>query len=79
MKSNFDIDENGYFRFIDRRKERVYNKLLNLIEDQEELEFWLDTPNIAFEWDKPRNMLETWEGLDRLERLIYYVQSGEPL
>jgi hypothetical protein len=62
---------------------REFNELKRLIVglrgimDAEDLAEWLDTPNEAFGELKPLEVIERGE-VDRIWRMIYYIESGQP-
>jgi transcriptional regulator with XRE-family HTH domain len=56
--------------------ERLRDALLRVM-PSEELPVWLDTPNQAFDGLKPLEVIERGQG-DRLWRMIYELESGQP-
>lgn len=56
---------------------RLVRALRDLIQEREEVVEWLQQPNEAFDGSTPLQVIERGES-DRLWRMIYFLQSGEP-
>lgn len=56
---------------------RLYTKLRESFESPEHLSTWLKTPNPAFQSSTPLQVIERGE-IDRLWRMIYFLESGSP-
>lgn len=56
---------------------RLFEALADLTQNQNEVTAWLETPNDAFDGSTPLQVIERGES-DRLWRMIYFLQSGEP-
>ncbi len=56
---------------------RLRDALAELIGSPEELGRWFDTPNPAFNDLKPIEVMERGQA-DRLWRMVYHLQAGEP-
>lgn len=57
--------------------EPIY-KALGEVMEEGKLDHWLKEPNTAFDGSTPLQVIERGES-DRLWRMIYQVQTGEPL
>ena len=42
------------------------------------IDSWLNTPNLAFGYKRPIDLIET-NDTDKLDRMLYILESGEPL
>lgn len=51
--------------------------LKDLLQSDDEVVSWLETPNEAFEGSTPLQVIERGES-DRIWRMIYFLRSGEP-
>jgi transcriptional regulator with XRE-family HTH domain len=56
---------------------RLYAKLSQSFASPEQLATWLKTPNKAFGGSQPLQVIERGE-IDRLWRMIYFLESGSP-
>jgi transcriptional regulator with XRE-family HTH domain len=56
---------------------RLYAKLHQSFASPEQLATWLKTPNKAFGGSQPLQVIERGE-IDRIWRMIYYLESGSP-
>jgi transcriptional regulator with XRE-family HTH domain len=56
---------------------RLYSKLRTFFPSTEQLSNWLKTPNRAFAGSQPLQVIERGE-IDRLWRMVYFLESGEP-
>ena len=56
---------------------RLYPKLRQSFASPEQLAGWLKTPNPAFGGSQPLQVIERGE-IDRLWRMIYFLESGSP-
>ena len=55
----------------------ILEELKTLIKE-EELNQWLDTPNQAFDYKKPQELIDSakQEDIDKLYRMIYQIREG---
>ena len=51
--------------------------LQDLIQNDDDIAAWLETPNEAFEGSSPPQVIERGES-DRIWRMVYFLRSGEP-
>lgn len=58
-------------------KADLVTALRHLVQSEEDVVSWLETPNEAFEGSTPLQLIERGES-DRLWRMIYFLRSGEP-
>jgi transcriptional regulator with XRE-family HTH domain len=56
---------------------RLYAKLSQSFASPEQLATWLKTPNKAFGGSQPLQVIERGE-IDRIWRMIYFLESGSP-
>jgi len=56
---------------------RLYAKLHESFATPEQLATWLKTPNSAFGGSQPLQVIERGE-IDRIWRMIYFLESGSP-
>ena len=56
---------------------RMYSKLRQSFATPEQLATWLKTPNPAFTGSQPLQVIERGE-IDRIWRMIYFLESGSP-
>ena len=56
---------------------RLFDALADLMENPKEVAVWLQEPNSAFDGSTPLQVIERGE-TDRLWRMIYVLESGEP-
>ncbi|MGL6074488.1 MAG: antitoxin Xre/MbcA/ParS toxin-binding domain-containing protein [Fimbriiglobus sp.] len=56
---------------------RLYAKLSQSFASPEQLASWLKTPNKAFAGSQPLQVIERGE-IDRIWRMIYFLESGSP-
>jgi transcriptional regulator with XRE-family HTH domain len=56
---------------------RLYAKLRQSFASPEQLATWLKTPNNAFAGSQPLQVIERGE-IDRIWRMIYFLESGSP-
>jgi DNA-binding XRE family transcriptional regulator len=56
---------------------RLYAKLRQSFASPEQLAAWLKTPNKAFGGSQPLQVIERGE-IDRIWRMIYFLESGSP-
>jgi transcriptional regulator with XRE-family HTH domain len=56
---------------------RLYAKLRQSFASPEQLATWLKTPNQAFGGSQPLQVIERGE-IDRIWRMIYFLESGSP-
>ena len=56
---------------------RLYAKLHRSFAAPEQLATWLKTPNKAFNGSQPLQVIERGE-IDRIWRMIYFLESGSP-
>jgi len=56
---------------------RLYAKLRQSFASPEQLATWLKTPNRAFSGSQPLQVIERGE-IDRIWRMIYFLESGSP-
>jgi DNA-binding XRE family transcriptional regulator len=56
---------------------RLYTKLRQSFDSGEQLATWLKTPNPAFGGSQPLQVIERGE-IDRVWRMIYFLESGSP-
>lgn len=56
---------------------RLYAKLRQSFASAEQLATWLKTPNPAFDGSQPLQVIERGE-IDRVWRMIYFLESGSP-
>ncbi len=57
--------------------DRLLSALEALVQDPAEVASWLDEPNKAFDGSTPMQVIERGE-TDRLWRMIYFIESGQP-
>lgn len=57
--------------------ERLFAAIASLTKDQREVTHWMQEPNPAFDGSTPLQVIERGE-TDRLWRMIYSLESGEP-
>ncbi|MCP5535094.1 MAG: DUF2384 domain-containing protein [Akkermansiaceae bacterium] len=57
--------------------DRLLSALETLVQEASEVADWLDEPNKAFEGSTPMQVIERGES-DRIWRMIYFLESGEP-
>ena len=56
---------------------RLFDALADLMENPKEVSEWLQEPNSAFDGSTPLQVIERGE-TDRLWRMIYTLESGDP-
>jgi len=56
---------------------RLFDALADLMENPKEVAEWLQEPNSAFDGSTPLQVIERGEA-DRLWRMIYTLESGDP-
>lgn len=56
---------------------RLYSKLSQSFTSPEQLSCWLKTPNKAFGGSQPLQVIERGE-IDRIWRMVYFLESGSP-
>jgi uncharacterized protein (DUF2384 family) len=56
---------------------RLFDALADLMENPKEVAEWLQEPNSAFDGSTPLQVIERGE-TDRLWRMIYTLESGDP-
>ncbi len=56
---------------------RLFDALTDLMEDPKQVAEWLQEPNPAFDGSTPLQVIERGEA-DRLWRMVYALESGEP-
>jgi transcriptional regulator with XRE-family HTH domain len=56
---------------------RLYAKLRQSLASPEQLADWLKTPNKAFSGSQPLQVIERGE-IDRVWRMVYFLESGSP-
>jgi DNA-binding XRE family transcriptional regulator len=56
---------------------RLYTRLRQSFESPEQLATWMKTPNNAFGGSQPLQVIERGE-IDRIWRMIYFLESGSP-
>ncbi len=56
---------------------RLFDALADLMENPKEVAEWLQEPNSAFDGSTPLQVIERGE-TDRLWKMIYVLESGEP-
>ena len=56
---------------------RLFDALADLMENPKEVAVWLQEPNSAFDGSTPLQVIERGE-TDRLWKMIYVLESGEP-
>jgi hypothetical protein len=56
---------------------RLFDALADLMEDPKQVAEWLQEPNSAFDGSTPLQVIERGEA-DRLWKMIYALESGEP-
>lgn len=56
---------------------RLFDALADLVQDRKEVTAWFNEPNEAFDGSTPLQVLERGES-DRLWRMIYLLESGQP-
>lgn len=56
---------------------RLFDALADLMEDPKQVAEWLQEPNPAFDGSTPLQVIERGE-TDRLWKMIYVLESGEP-
>lgn len=56
---------------------RLFDALADLMDDPKQVSVWLQDPNPAFDGSTPVQVIERGE-TDRLWRMIYALESGEP-
>lgn len=56
---------------------RLYSKLHRSFTTPQQLATWLKTPNNAFNGSQPLQVIERGE-IDRIWRMIYFLESGSP-
>jgi transcriptional regulator with XRE-family HTH domain len=57
--------------------QRLFEAIAALTKDRREVADWMQQPNPAFDGSSPLQVIERGE-TDRLWRMIYYLESGEP-
>lgn len=57
--------------------QRLFEAIASLTKDPREVAHWMQEPNPAFDGSTPLQVIERGE-TDRLWRMIYFLESGEP-
>jgi transcriptional regulator with XRE-family HTH domain len=70
-----DLKESSLRRIVEIG--RLYTKLRQSFASPEQLSTWLKTPNNAFGGSQPLQVIERGE-IDRIWRMIYFLESGSP-